>query len=327
MIALVLALLHPFSLVFYVAVAIAAPLEFPHLRRPSSLAWLALSCVLCLLAVKWLVPGSRFSPLEQGPAALVTSFRMVEVHPLISAAGLAMIALAAALTWPGAAARFAAPLAVALGVAAMRAHLPVLPLWVVLCAIKCARRGRWTLAALLGASFVLPVASPTGSPTYTVFALMLCAAVTAMDERALDGALGLVRDASALAMAALAAVLGLALRSGVAVPALSSLARPILAERERTHQLESLIDETLRSPWRDHALRLYRAAASPVQSDNAVDRTHRPPRRRSFSTITCASGADTTPRPATRCGSRSAMIRSRAPRRCSRDVAGLRERR
>ncbi|MGH3055479.1 MAG: hypothetical protein ACRDL7_10935, partial [Gaiellaceae bacterium] len=132
-IALLMALVHPFSLVFFVAVAFASPFEFAPLRRAPSLAWLALACVLCLLAVRALVPAGRFSPLDQGPAALVTSFRMVEVHPLISAVALLLATLSAALTWPGARGRIAALATLVLGLATLRAHLPVLPLWVAVC--------------------------------------------------------------------------------------------------------------------------------------------------------------------------------------------------
>jgi hypothetical protein len=38
----------------------------------------------------------------------------------------------------------------------------------------------------------------------------------------------------------------------------------------------------MQSPWRDHPIRLFRAADSPVISNNALDRAHRPPTQEVF---------------------------------------------
>ena len=158
----------------------------------------------------------------------------------------------------------------------------MLPLWVAACLLKAASRGWWTLAALLAVAFVLPVASATGSPTYTVFALMLSTATAALGDQDLERRLGFIEGWPAVAVAVAAAMLAVALRGGVDVPVVSKLARPLLAESERTHQLETLVDRLLHSPLRDRPLRLYRDANSPMLADNSVDRTHRPPTQELF---------------------------------------------
>ena len=275
--ALALAPLHPFALPFYAALAVAAPLERAELRRAAVVASIAVSCALALVAIRLLVPPYRISPLSQGPPALIASFRTVEVHPLVSAAAIAVAAFTAARAWAGRGGRIAAVATALAGIALLRAGLPVLPLWVAASLAKAVRRGWWAPAALVGMTFLLPFANPTGSPTYTVFVLMMCAALTSIGEAGLEARLGVIGGGLATALIAAAAVLAVALRLGISVPGASALARPLLAERERTVQLETLVDRVLRSPWRDRPIRLYRAANPPVGAENAVDRIHRPP--------------------------------------------------
>ena len=280
--ALAAALIHPYALAFFVAAAMAAPLEHPALRGPRALAGIAAAVALAVLAVRVLVPVRQMASPIAGLPALVTSYRMVEVHPLVSLVALATAALAAALAWPGTAGRVVAVLTAAIGGVLLRAHLPVLPLWALVCLLQAATRGRWILAALLAAAFVLPLANPTGSPTYTIFAILLCAMITSWDAAPLEDKLSFLGPRAAWSACGAAIALAVAMRAGLPVPGIAPLARPLLAERERTHQLESLMDEFLRSPWREHPVRLYRAADSPVFSNNALERRHRPPTQELF---------------------------------------------
>jgi hypothetical protein len=278
----VTALIHPFALLFDVALVAGALIERRALRTPAGIALAVLSGAVAWLTLALTVTPSRVSPLGEGPAALAVSFRMIEVHPLISLVAVLVTALAAGQAWRGRAALLAAVLALACGALAWRAGGPVLPLWVAAAALKAARRGWWALVALLGSAFVLPFASTTGSPTYALFALMLCAAITALGEDGLEARLAFVDGRATAGVAIVTAALALALRAGVPVPIVSRLAHPLLAERERTHQLETLVARVLHSPLRDRPLCLLRRANSPALADNAVDRTHRPPTQEVF---------------------------------------------
>jgi hypothetical protein len=71
-------------------------------------------------------------------------------------------------------------------------------------------------------------------------------------------------------------VLGAALRAGVPVPVASAVARPLVAERERTTQFPVLLREYLASEWGGHPLRFARGFERPAEGD-AVDRRFRPP--------------------------------------------------
>ena len=62
---------------------------------------------------------------------------------------------------------------------------------------------------------------------------------------------------------------------------MSRLAEPLLAERERTQEMEIVLRWALASSFRDDALVLFREARSPSEAENAVERLHRPPTQQS----------------------------------------------
>jgi len=152
---------------------------------------------------------------------------------------------------------------------------PVLPLWLAAAALACARQGRWMLLALLGSCALLPCVNPTGSPTYAVFAMFVAAAITAFDLD-LESRLAWLGEPVAAVVLAGALALAIALRAGVAVPVASAAARPLLAERERTVQLTTLVERFLRSGERTHPLVFARGSGNPIDLD-ATDRRFRPP--------------------------------------------------
>src|SRR5262249_25105096 len=131
------------------------------------------------------------------------------------------------------------------------AGLPVLPLWLAWAAAKSVRHGRWTMAVLLAACALLPIANPTGSPTYTLFGILVAACASTLDEPGIESGLRVLNGATAAAVVGALLVLALAVRAGWPVPGVSRLARPLLAEGERTRQLEVLASRLLDSRWRE----------------------------------------------------------------------------
>jgi hypothetical protein len=163
-----------------------------------------------------------------------------------------------------------------LGFAAATAGLPVLPLWVAWAAAKAARHGRWTMAAVVGACALLPLPNPSGSPTYGIFVVFAALSATALDEEGLETRLRRIPSGAFAAAAAVLLAVALAVRSGWPVPIVSGFARPLLAEGERTRQVEVLADRLLASRWRLEQVRFATNYTMPVNAD-AVDRRHRPP--------------------------------------------------
>jgi hypothetical protein len=167
--------------------------------------------------------------------------------------------------------------------ATLASGLPALPLWLAWATAKSVRHGRFALAALLAACALLPIANPTGSPTYTVFAIFVATAASALDEPRVEAVLGAIPGAAAAAVPLIVLLLALAVRAGWPVPVLSSLARPLLAEGERTRQVEVLAARLMDSKWKAEPVRFATDYTMPVSAD-AVDRRHRPPTERAHLT-------------------------------------------
>lgn len=270
--AAVTAFFHPFALPLYAAYVGGMWLER---RVPLGATAIAVGASAALAAA--LLHGGRSVPI--GPetwSGLAVSYRMVEIHPAAIAVSVLLAFVTAATTrfawrWPYAAG--IAALAVALAILGQSA----LPVWILACLIKLGREGRWSWVLLLALAAIFPIAYPTGSPTYTVPALLIATAALASRAEGLEAWLSRLPDLAASATVLLVVFLVLAVRSNIPVPVVSRLAQPLLAEQERTHQMETVLRWALGSEYRSDTIVLFRAARSPSEAENAVERVHRPP--------------------------------------------------
>jgi hypothetical protein len=267
-------------------------------ERPAMYLWL-LGALLLIgsLVLVILTKPSTYEPLSStNVAGFLSSYRAAEIHPALSvlAAVLTVIALVdLPLKRRGA----MAAVAIALSAAFMAAGLPVLMLWAAACILRTVLRRNWPLSGLIAVALWLPAISPTGSPTYTLFVIMGCIAATSFDSR-LFAILDEVDLSSSriLAMLSVVAVLAVALRLGVPVPLVSRFARPLLSEREKTHQLEELLEWWETSPYRTHSLRLYRNSENPVDSSLSLSaRRFRPPTYQSYLNVYTAGRGEGSP--------------------------------
>jgi hypothetical protein len=273
---LLTALIHPYALLLVVAFVAGATLETPLLRSPSGAAVLGVIVSGAAAAYLLLVPGdARGIPVAVLPGFLAT-YRTLEVNVIGSSIAGAFATWCATRSWRGGGGLFAGAVAAVSAAALYAAGLPVLPLWLAWAAIKCIRRGRWTMAALVVGCALLAIPNPTGSPTYGVFGVFVAVFASALDEPSTDGVLhGLTPK---LAVAGIVLLLGtaVAIRVGAQIPVLTRLASPLLAEGERTRQFEVLVDRLMGSHWRDSPARFVRSAKSPAEVD-ALDRRFRAP--------------------------------------------------
>jgi len=277
------ALAHPFALPLVLAFALGAMLETPLLRSRHGLVALAVLASGCVAAYLLLVPGGSRGVAGDPLAGLLASYRTSEVNIVGTAVAALLAAWTAARAWAGVAARVAALVTAGLAALTAAAGLPVLPLWLAWAAAKSVRHGRWTMATLLVACALLPIANPTGSPTYTIFAILVAVCASTLDEPGIETALRPLRGATAAAGVCALLLVALAVREGWPVPLVSRLARPLLAEGERTRQLELLSQRLLDSRWRAEPVRFATDYSMPVDAD-AVDRRFRPPTERAHLT-------------------------------------------
>ena len=276
---------HPYALVFALAFMGGLLIEMGWLKDPKKLGFALVAGV----AGAWLILDAMptnflVSAFDAGARAVLSSFRATEVNAAVSAvAALLALATVATTRWRG---RVIAVAAVALvGLAALvlvRLGLPILLLWIAAALVKACLHQRFALGLMLAVSLGLPFAGGAGSPTYLVFAVALATVVLALDIDPVERVLVALRPGHALAVTSALLVLAGLVRAGVRVPVVDSLTRPVLAERERTQQLDRLLRELLASPWRTRPERFVAIAAAPIQSGGAPDRRRRPPTQQIF---------------------------------------------
>lgn len=269
------ALFHPFALALAVAFAAGAVAESRALRSGRGLA--AVAAVLAGAAALYLllVPASVRGPAADPLHGWRVSFATTEVNRAVSLVAAALAVVAARGLGAGRL-RLAGTAVVAIAAGALLVlRWPVTPLWIAVAALAAFVQGRPALAMVLLACAALPAANPTGSPTYVVFAAFLAAGLTA-DAAGLEERLAWLRPPVAAALLAAAVALGVALRAGAPVPVAAAVARPLVAERERTAAFPVLVREYLASEWGGHPLVLARGFERPAEGD-ALDRRFRPP--------------------------------------------------
>lgn len=274
--ALVTALVHPYALPLVIAFVAGATLETPMLRTRSGAGVLGVIVSGAAAAYFLLVPSDIRGVSGPVLPGFLATYRTLEVNVVGSALAAAFAAWCAARSFRGGHGWIAGIVTAASAAALVFAQLPVLPLWFAWAALKCMRRGHWTLAALVIGCALLPIPNPTGSPTYGVFAVFAAVFASAFDEPSSDGVLHWLTPRLALALIVVVLATAVSIRAGVHLPVLSRLASPLLAEGERTRQFEVLVDRLMASRWRDSPARFVSASQQPVQGD-ALDRRFRAP--------------------------------------------------
>jgi hypothetical protein len=279
--ALVTALAHPYALPLAVAFVLGATLETPVLRTRAGAAALIVIVTGVTAAYLLLVPSDSRGIAGSPVVGFVTSYRTLEVNAVGSVLAGVLAAWTATRALPGPAGGVAGLFTLLLAGVGIVAGLPVLPLWLAWAAAKSMRRGRWSMAALVAATALLPIPNPTGSPTYAIFAVFTAVCATVLDEGGTDGLLLGLQLPHVVTLLAVLLAVALGLRAGVAIPVLSRVARPLLAEGERTRQFEVLAGRLMGSPWRSDPARFLRSAMRPSEAD-AMERRFRPPTEDAF---------------------------------------------
>ena len=277
--AIAFSLYHPFALPICLAFLVGLALDKrPDLTKVSYL--IAAAALLAALAsMRSLEQGLTPPWSTENVLGFLTSFRMVEVHPLVSVLGLLFaVGTAASLDLSRRAQAIWLLLFGSLAVVFFVIGVPVILVWILSCLLKMLVRKHWPVAALLLATSLLPVLTSVGTPTYTVFSIMVCSFAMAWGWSSLDDALGFVDRRFTIPLYVALLLLLVGLRSGLNVPIISKLSQPILAEKEKTFQLETIIEWMMTSSYAGEDLSLGQEKLIPREAGKkAIDRTHVPP--------------------------------------------------
>jgi len=272
---------HPYALLLFIAATGGAMVKGWKMLSRSQIALQATGILVAVVSIFILVilPGnSRPVSLAQRMSGLLISYRATEVHPAISVlVGILTLLTAWSLYSRPRVRRYLLGGAVIAVVLAVAFNMPIVFAWIVIATAKTLLKNRLSLSAMLLAASVLPAIAPTGSPTYAIYVLMLCAAALAFDWRSLEYRLARVGQLVSPLVFIAVVILALLIRSGVQVPVLSKLSMPMLAEREKTEQLKSILEWWQTSSFAHTPIVLAQKAPNPVDAKDVADRIFRPP--------------------------------------------------
>ena len=156
--------------------------------------------------------------------------------------------------------------------------LPLLLLWLCAALIKLLYLGRWSLFFLTLTAAVLPFGAGIGAPVFALFAIILAVYATPLGWFQAEESFSLVKTRYVTAAIIASAIVLLMVRVGIKVPIVTKIAGPLLAERERTYQLEHILAWLHNSDYCDHRVAFVENAGSPIDSvESAITRANRPP--------------------------------------------------
>ena len=166
----------------------------------------------------------------------------------------------------------------ALGALFVLNGLPILLLWIAVALAKLLWLRNWSLFFMMLAAALLPFGGGIGTPIHALFAIIIATYATALGWFQAERALSFVKTGFVIGIAIVATGILLMVRAGVDVPVVTRLASPLLAERERTYQLEAALAWLQHSGYCDHAISFVENAGNPIDSvESVLARQSRPP--------------------------------------------------
>jgi len=166
----------------------------------------------------------------------------------------------------------------ALSVVFLLKGLPLLFLWIAAALIKALRLRYWSLFFLLLAAALFPFGGAIGTPIYALFAIIIAGYLTALGWSSAEKVLSHIKTQYVLGAIVASAIVLVMVRVGIDVPIVTRVASPVLAERERTYQLESILSWLHNSNYCRDEIGFADNAGSPIDSvESAITRRNRPP--------------------------------------------------
>lgn len=282
--AIFVSLFHPFALLIYLGYIFGFVIKKGTniTKKQYIMRWLFMMLAFGLMKV--LNPGRDLSLTNVNVLALFTSYKMLEVNNIFLSITAFLLGI---MTAGSINIRFCSKVILIviitlLSFLSFLAGLPITIVWISVCLLKAVLMRKWPIAFLIIATFFLPLFGHTGSPTHSIFVLMVCAAVVPLGWFALENRLYFMNNRFALSLSIFVLAIVCCLRYGVDLPMISELTNPILAEKEKTFQLENIINWLMKPGYSEYRLILNQNASAPTESDNAIDRTHRPPTQQCY---------------------------------------------
>lgn len=269
---------HPFAFPILIAYLTGIFLERLRVNAPKQHMLFIVIILISFLFV--LIGGSGNREITgKNLNSLVCTYNLVEAHSLISLLSFALciITLISIDKFNKTQKLILSLVTTVMTIFFWQNHLPILLLWIFVSLLKTIVLKKWSFVLLLLCTSILPIIG-SGSPTYSIFTIIICTVILAYKSDNLECKIIQLKKRYVLIAYVFCFVLILLLRAGVHLPVVSSLTKPILAEKEKTFQLESLISWVLNSEYKNCALLLSYDKSNPVDAgDVNIKRKHLPP--------------------------------------------------
>jgi len=280
-VAIVLAFWHPFATALFIGFYFGYCLDtfwrrsrLQHIQA----AIILLAGTMIIAALVVIFPRVHM-PLETKLFGFLVSYQTNEVNRIASFVAFLLTLLVIFSMRLSTRSRLAAILfASALSVVCLLKGLPLLFLWLFAVLIKLFRLRCWSLFFLALTAALLPFGGGIGTPIYVLFAIIVAVYVTALGWPQAEKALSFVRPRYVMGAILASAIILVMVRAGINVPIVTRAATPLLAERERTYQLENILAWLHTSDYCSDEIAFDTNAGSPIEDvESAITRRNRPP--------------------------------------------------
>lgn len=157
-------------------------------------------------------------------------------------------------------------------------NLPLLLLWLFAVLVKLVCLRCWSLFFLTLTAALLPFGGAIGTPIYALFAIIVAVYATALGWLEAEEFLSFLKPGYVIGAAIASLVVLLLVRAGINVPVVTRVAMPLLAERERTYQMENILAWLRHSDYCSYDIGFVDNADNPIKSvESALTRRYRPP--------------------------------------------------
>jgi hypothetical protein len=164
------------------------------------------------------------------------------------------------------------------GIVSLMNHVPLLLLWICVVLVKLIHVRVWSLFFLALTAALFPFGGAIGSPIHALFAIMVAVYVTSLGWFEAERRLSWLKPRYLAAATLALAIVLVMVRVGIELPIVTRVASPLLAERERTYQLETVLAWLHESPYCGAEIAFVEQAGSPIDSvESAITRRNRPP--------------------------------------------------
>jgi len=276
LITIIISLYHPFAILIYLSFVSGYIIEKWSSLSGKKRVIILLSIILFLLLMRLLVQSNHFFLPRNFMLGFLSSYKMTEINSILKIVSflLSLLTLFTIKTHRNVRVILITILVIFFYVFVLY-DWPIIIIWIITCLLKSILMQKWSITFLIIMTSVLPIITASGSPTYSIFVLLVCSFVISLGY-SFSGNIKYNRPGFIVFVLVFFFSIAILLKVGFSIPLFSKLVNPLLSEKEKTYQMENIVKWFLVSNLTED-LALYRKADNPVETNNAIKRKYRPP--------------------------------------------------